>query len=89
MGCSLYRLGSLPTAGTAGGPGAAAQTRGLTVSSVELGVVGGVGARGLGGALEGRVREHGHQGAVAVIYEIKAETELGKRTHVGLQSAEG
>ena len=41
--------------------------RGLTVSSVELGVVGSMGARGLGGALEGRVRQHGQQGAIAVI----------------------
>lgn len=41
--------------------------RGLTVSSVELAVVGNVGARGLGGAPEGRVRQHGQQGAVAVI----------------------
>lgn len=45
--------------------------RGLTVSSVELGVVGSVGARGLGRALEGRVRQHGQQGAVAVICKPK------------------
>lgn len=70
MTCSLYRLGSLPTAGTAGGLGAApAHQRGLTVSPVELGVVGSMGARGLGGALEGRLRQHGQQGAVAVVCE--------------------
>lgn len=48
----------------------------LTISPVELAVVGGVAGRRLRRALEGRLRQRGRQGTVAVV----CGRERGKRS---------